>query len=99
MSVEFDPTLTRIEFDPKLVRFQGMDISYRRSTSCCERQPIDKVFVNWSPSEWPGDWRARIVTSKNERAEYRVCTFGNTAEEAVERLHHAVACIDRGEKP
>jgi hypothetical protein len=90
-----------VEFDDALTRFQGVDLSYRRSTSVMSgymRERIDETFVGWSPSEWPGAWRARIVTSKNERSEYRVTTFGDTPEDAIARLWIALNRIDRGEE-
>lgn len=61
-------------------RFAGVDLQRRRE-GC-------------GPSAWWKPWRARLVTSKNERAEYRITVFGSTADEAVQALAAAVREID-----
>lgn len=50
-------------------RFQGVDLSYRRSGAC-----------------WPNKWRASLCTSKNERNNYRLEAFGDSAYMAVVNL-------------
>jgi hypothetical protein len=65
-------------------RFAGMDILYRR-------HGFDSRCIGGVMSQ---PWRARIVTSKNERAEYRVTAYGKTREEAERGLIAAVAKLD-----
>lgn len=60
-------------------RFAGVDLSYRRDR----------------PSEWPASWRARLVTSKNERSDYRLERYGETADAAMASLMLAVEEQDR----
>jgi hypothetical protein len=37
-------------------------------------------------TDWPAPWRARLVAAKNERADYRVEAFGESAESAIAGL-------------
>ena len=60
-------------------RFAGLDLQYRRDGIGTRR----------------GEWRARLVVSKNERDAYRIETFGGTAQSAIAKLVDAVAEIDR----
>lgn len=46
--------------------FSGVDVTFRRKL----------------PAEWPRRWRVRLITSKNERAEYRQIGYGETFDEA-----------------
>lgn len=62
-------------------RFQGVDLQRRRSTSC-------------SAGAWPSPWRARLRTSKNERREYRMTVYADTADDAIMALYKAVWRID-----
>ena len=41
------------------------------------------------PREWGGHWRARILVNKNERSHYRITTYGETPEEALQALQAA----------
>ena len=43
---------------------------------------------------WPKPWRARLVANKNERAEYRLCAYGDSCEAAVARLYGAMCKVD-----
>lgn len=45
-------------------------------------------------TEWPAPWRARLHATKNERAEYRMEAFANTASEAVYALFARVETVD-----
>lgn len=45
-------------------------------------------------TDWPAPWRARLVSTKNERDEYRVECFGETAQAAIESLCAVVAKLD-----
>ena len=62
-------------------RFLGVDLQYRRTTTC-------------SAGQWPAPWRARLLTSKNERASYRMDAFGHTAQEAAQHLANMVYLND-----
>ncbi len=63
--------------------------------------PIDKLAERFSGidiqrrSQWSPKWRARIVTSKNERAEYRAEVYADTHDEAVSKLLALVEAIDQ----
>jgi hypothetical protein len=65
-------------------RFLGVDIQYRRDSGGCT-------------AGWPAQWRARLLTSKNERSAYRVVAYGKTLELAVLALSELVNRIDRGQ--
>lgn len=65
-------------------RFQGVDVQHRRSTSCC------------NGGEWKGDWRVRLLTSKNQRREYRITVYAATAERAIGDLIRHVEAVDHG---
>jgi hypothetical protein len=43
---------------------------------------------------WPEQWRARLFASKNERYDYRLVAFGETADAAVAALVTLVADAD-----
>lgn len=45
-------------------------------------------------TDWPAPWRARLHATKNERSEYRIQSFGNTAEEAIARLVASVESVE-----
>lgn len=45
-------------------------------------------------TEWPMRWRARLVTGKNERDEYRVEVFADSAAMAIAKLLAEVRRID-----
>jgi hypothetical protein len=45
-------------------------------------------------TDWPAAWRVRLVSTKNEREEYRVECFGDTAEQAVDSLRAEVSSLD-----
>ncbi len=55
-------------------RFSGFDLQYRRCLG----------------AGWKKAWRARLVVNKNERDEYRLCAFGDSAEAAIAWLHAEV---------
>jgi hypothetical protein len=65
-------------------RFAGVDIMYRR-------HGFDSRCIGGVRS-YP--WRARLVTSKNERCEYRVTAYGKTREEAEQGLVSLVEELD-----
>jgi hypothetical protein len=67
-------------------RFSGVDLQFRRTTTC-------------SAGQWPAPWRARMLTSKNERTEYRITVYGDTAAQAASNLLAAVRRIDEGRTP
>ena len=46
------------------------------------------------PAAWPKRWRARIVTTKNERAAYRLTAWGDTVEEVAAALQTQVDQLD-----
>jgi hypothetical protein len=71
---------TRHRFATLCDRFEGVDVSCRRSAS--------------KHDGWDGPWRARLATSKNERASYRIVVFGQSQLEAEERLVQAVDEVD-----
>jgi hypothetical protein len=43
---------------------------------------------------WPMPWRARMIAAKNERAEYRIVEYAESAELAVSRLAEKIARED-----
>lgn len=45
-------------------------------------------------TDWPAPWRARLHATKNERSDYRIQSFGNTAEEAIARLVASVESVE-----
>lgn len=45
-------------------------------------------------TDWPMPWKARLHATKNERAEYRMEEFGQTADEAVAALAQRVKSMD-----
>ena len=47
-----------------------------------------------SGTSWPFRWRARLLSTKNEREEYRITAFGNTAAEAILGLQIMVNKLD-----
>lgn len=47
-----------------------------------------------SGTDWPSPWRVRLVSTKNEREDYRLECFGDTAQQAVEALRAVVAKMD-----
>lgn len=47
-----------------------------------------------SGTDWPAPWRVRLVSTKNEREDYRLECFGDTPEKAIESLRAEVAKID-----
>ena len=47
-----------------------------------------------SGTGWSNPWRARIVSTKNERGEFRIECFGDTPEEAISNLLKSVEEID-----
>jgi hypothetical protein len=53
----------------------------------------------WSGTGWPAPWRVRVVNTKNERDNYRVECFGDTAEKAIESLRAVLAQIDDASGP
>jgi len=48
-----------------------------------------------SGTDWPQPWRVRCISTKNERENYRVECFGDTAEEAIEKLVADIAEMDQ----
>jgi len=48
-----------------------------------------------SGTDWPQPWRVRCVSTKNERENYRLECFGDTAEQAIEKLVSDIAEMDR----
>lgn len=69
-------------FSALSTRFLGFDLQHRRDCG-----------GGWN--EWQNQpWRARIVTSKNERANYRITVYGPTAEYVCAKLLEAVRKID-----
>ncbi len=71
------------EFVKLSTRFLGVDLQRRRHTNS----------RGW-PGEWPHPWRARLLTSKNERSEFRVSAYGTDIYEAMAALVAAVRDID-----
>lgn len=61
-------------------RFTGVDLQCRK---------MEAIAGNWD-----GPWRARLVTSKNERIDYRITVTGQTWEDAVGKLVAAVRQVD-----
>lgn len=61
-------------------RFGGIDIQCRNA---------------WESIGWKGRWRAKNVTMKNERDDYRLTAFGSTPDEAIQRLIDAVERVDK----
>ena len=47
-----------------------------------------------SGTSWPCRWRARLLSTKNEREEYRITAFGDTAAEAILKLQIMVNKLD-----
>lgn len=45
-------------------------------------------------SDWPANWRVRLVTNKNERIDFRVEAFGDTPEEAIQNLKAKVDIVE-----
>ena len=75
-------------------RFSGVDLQYRRVfTHVAGQAQIGSPAI-----DWPGAWRARLVTSKNERADYRITVFGDTPERALELLVAEVKRVDEAGK-
>jgi len=60
-------------------------------------QGVDLRFRAPQPG-WPQPWKASLYASKNERANYRLSAFGDTAEDAARGLLAKVAAIS-GEAP
>jgi hypothetical protein len=69
-------------------RFMGVDIQYRRTG-------FDSIGGKWSIATQP--WRARVVTSKNENAEYRRTVYARTRADVELALVAMVQAADRGE--
>ncbi len=67
-------------------RFQGVDLQFRRTTNC-------------GSCGWPAPWRARLLTSKAEREEYRMNAYGRTPFEAISKLLSGVAAIESSGVP
>ena len=45
-------------------------------------------------NDWPRRWRARLRVNKNEREDYRLIAWGDTAEQAVRELQFKVLELD-----
>lgn len=60
-------------------RFAGVSLDFRRHAA---------------GTGWPAPWRARLAVTKNERADFRLEAFGNTAEQSIEALRVAVDKVD-----
>lgn len=48
-------------------------------------------------TDWPAQWRARIVCAKNERDAYRITCYAESAGAAVRALLRDVAFVDAPE--
>ena len=75
----------------------------------CTHETLTKEFFDLSSrfegvdlqcrrSAWLFKYRARIITNKNERAEYRVTAYGNTPEIVMENIIVIVRGIDALQK-
>lgn len=67
-------------------RFQGVDLQYRRTSTC-------------GGGEWPAPWRARLLTNKAERHEYRLAAFGCSIWEAMRNLVKMVDAVEKSGIP
>jgi len=45
-------------------------------------------------TDWPAPWRVRLVSTKNEREDYRLECFGDTAQHAIDALRVVVSKMD-----
>lgn len=82
-------TIAERTLDTIALRFLGVDLQFRRTTHSRSSGELS----------WPKPWRARLVTTKNERAEYRVAVYGDTSSQAIANLVALVHALDRGEAP
>jgi hypothetical protein len=48
-----------------------------------------------SGTDWPARWRAACVATKNERTDYRLACYGDTAEAAAAALLDAIDKVSR----
>jgi hypothetical protein len=71
------------------VRF-NFDLQYRR------QGPKHQLAPN--KGDWPAEWRARFLPTKNERAEYRLEAYADTPDGAWEALQAMVHQVDTGTK-
>lgn len=72
-----------------------MSHDYARMANLCDRFEGVDIMCRRS-ANWPnGPWRARLVCSKNERADYRIVAYGRSQEEAEENLLMAVYQADQ----
>lgn len=56
---------------------------------------VDLQRRNPSDAAWPAPWRAKLVTNKSERSEYRITVYGSTWADAVAKLLFAISEIDQ----
>lgn len=69
--------------DALVSRFSGVDICGRRFLS-----PL-----------WPKRWRARTITHKNERSDYRVTGWGDTPDAAAADMMEQISQVDDSSPP
>ncbi len=49
-----------------------------------------------SGTNWPAAWRVCLVSTKNERGDYRLECYGDTPEQAIDALQTMVVKVDQG---